>query len=45
MATKSKTSLGRVEFQSRAKFKHTRQGNGKRSLPKRGRKLRRGQGK
>jgi hypothetical protein len=45
MATKSKTSLGRVEFQSKAKFKHTRQGNGKRSLPSHGRKLRRGQGK
>ena len=45
MATKSKTALGRVDFQSRAKFKHTRQGNGRRSLPKRGRKLRRGQGK
>ena len=45
MATKSKTSLGRVEFQSRAKYKHTHQGNGKRSLAKGTRKLRRGQGK
>lgn len=45
MAVKSKTALGRVEFQSRAKFKHTHQGNGRRSLAKRGRKLRRGQGK
>jgi len=42
---KSKTSLGVVEFQSRAKYKHTHQGNGKRSLPKRGRKKYRGQGK
>ena len=45
MPVKSKTSLGRVEFQSRAKYKHTRQGNGRRSLPSHGRKLRRGQGK
>jgi hypothetical protein len=45
MAVKSKTALGRVEFKSRAKFKHTRQGNGTRSLPSHGRKLRRGQGK
>jgi hypothetical protein len=45
MATKSKTNLGRVEFISRAKYKHTRQGNGKRSLPNHGRKQRRGQGK
>jgi hypothetical protein len=45
MAVKSKTALGRVEFQSRAKYKHTHQGNGTRSLPKRGKKLRRGQGK
>jgi len=45
MATKSKTALGRVEFKSRAKYKHTHQGNGLRSLPKRGRKLKRGQGK
>jgi len=44
MAVKSKTALGRVEFQSRAKHKHTHQGNGRRSLPKRGRKLKRGQG-
>jgi hypothetical protein len=44
MATKSKTNLGRKEFQSRAKFKHTHQGNGTRSLPKGNRKLKRGQG-
>jgi hypothetical protein len=44
MAVKSKTALGRVEFQSKAKFKHTKQGNGKRSLPSHGRKLKRGQG-
>jgi len=44
MAVKSKTNLGRVEFQSKAKFKHTKQGNGKRSLPNHGRKLKRGQG-
>lgn len=42
---KTKTALGRTVFQSRAKFKHTRQGNGKRSLASHGRKLRRGQGK
>jgi hypothetical protein len=45
MATKSKTNLGRVEFQSKAKFKHTHQGNGKRSLARKGKKLRHGQGK
>jgi len=45
MAVKSKTALGRVEFKSRAKYKHTRQGNGTRSLPLHNRKLRRGQGK
>jgi hypothetical protein len=45
MAVKSKTALGKVTFQSRAKFKHTRQGNGTRSLPSHGRKLKRGQGK
>ena len=45
MASKSKTALGRVEFQSRAKFKHTHQGNGKRSLAKGSKKLRIGQGK
>lgn len=45
MATKSKTSLGRVEFQSRAKYKHTHQGNGTRSLAKGTKKLRKGQGK
>jgi len=44
MAVKSKTALGRVEFQSKAKFKKTKQGNGKRSLPSHGRKLKRGQG-
>jgi len=45
MATKSKTALGRSEFQSRAKFKHTHQGNGTRSLPKKGKKKYRGQGR
>jgi len=45
MAVKSKTALGRVDFQSRAKYKHTRQGNGRRSLPSHGRKLKRGQGR
>jgi len=45
MAVKSKTALGRVEFKSRAKYKHTHQGNGTRSLPKGTKKLRRGQGK
>jgi len=44
MAVKSKTALGRVEFQSRAKFKTTKQGDGKRSKPNHGRKLSRGQG-
>jgi hypothetical protein len=38
-------ALGRVEFQSRAKYKHTRQGSGTRSLPSHRRKLKRGQGK
>jgi hypothetical protein len=42
---KSKTSLGRKEFESKAKFKHTHQGQGTRSLPKKGKKLSRGQGK
>ena len=45
MTVKSKTALGRIEFQSRGKYKHTRQGNGTRSLPSHGRKLKRGQGK
>jgi len=45
MAVKSKTALGKVQFQSRAKFKHTKQGQGTRSLPSHGRKLKRGQGK
>jgi len=45
MAVKSKTALGRIDFQSRAKYKTTKQGNGKRSKPSHGRKLRRGQGK
>jgi hypothetical protein len=45
MTVKSKTSLGRVQFESKAKHKHTRQGNGTRSLPSHGRKLKRGQGK
>jgi hypothetical protein len=44
-ATKSKTNLAKKQFESRAKFKHTKQGNGTRSLPSHGRKLRRGQGK
>lgn len=48
--TKSKTQLALKKFQSRAKFKHTHQGQGTRSLAKvgkhkPGRKLRRGQGK
>jgi len=41
----SKTNLAKKKFESRAKFKHTRQGNGTRSLPSHGRKLSRGQGK
>jgi hypothetical protein len=45
MATKAKSGLTRKTFMSRAKFKHTRQGNGLRSLAKPGKKLRRGQGK
>lgn len=45
MAVKSKTALGKVQFKSRAKFKRTHQGNGTRSLPSHGRKLKRGQGK
>jgi len=45
MAVKSKTALGRVNFKSRAKFKHTHQGNGTRSLPKKGKKKYRGQGR
>ena len=45
MPVKSKTTLGRVQFKSRAKFKRTHQGNGTRSLPSHGRKLKRGQGK
>lgn len=40
----SKTLTGDT-FKSRAKFKHTRQGNGTRSLPKKGKKKYRGQGK
>jgi len=43
--TKSKTNLAKKQFESRAKYKHTHQGNGTRSLPKGSRKLRRGQGK
>jgi hypothetical protein len=42
---KSKTNLAKKKFESRAKFKHTHQGNGTRSLPKGTKKLRRGQGK
>jgi hypothetical protein len=45
MATKSKTSLGRIEFQSKARFKKTKQGHGRNSRPKRGQKMYRGQGK
>lgn len=44
MAVKSKTSLGRVEFQHRPP-KKTKQGNGRHSLASHGRKLRKGQGK
>ena len=40
----SKTLTG-DKFKSRAKFKHTHQGNGTRSLPKKGKKKYRGQGK
>jgi len=43
--TKSKTQLALKKFESRAKFKHTKQGNGTRSLPKGTKKLRKGQGK
>jgi hypothetical protein len=42
---KPKTSLGPKKFESKAKFKHTHQGQGTRSLPKKGKKLSRGQGK
>jgi hypothetical protein len=45
VATKSKTNLTKKQFESSAKFKRTKQGNGLRSLPSHGRKLRRGQGK
>ena len=44
MAKFSKTLTGQV-FKSRAKFKHTHQGNGTRSLPKKGKKKYRGQGR
>lgn len=44
MAVKSKTNLGRKPFESRAKYKTTKQGNGLRSKPSHGRKLKRGQG-
>jgi hypothetical protein len=40
----SKTLTGDA-FKSRAKFKRTHQGNGTRSLPKKGKKKYRGQGK
>ena len=43
---KSKKSLSTgEEFKSKAKNKHTHQGNGTRSLPKKGKKKYRGQGK
>lgn len=41
----SKTTLAKKPFESRAKYKLTRQGNGLRSKPSHGRKSRRGQGK
>jgi len=44
MPVKSKTSLGRKPFESKAKYKVTKQGNGLRSKPSHGRKLKRGQG-
>jgi hypothetical protein len=46
MTVKSKTALGRVRVPvHEQRHKHTRQGNGTRSLPSHGRKLKRGQGK
>jgi len=42
---KVKKSPTKKEFESKAKFKHTAQGNGRRSKPSHGRKLLRGQGK
>lgn len=44
MAVKSKTALGRVEFKP-GKPKKTHQGSGRGSLPKKGRKKYRGQGR
>jgi hypothetical protein len=44
MAVKSKTALGRVEFKP-GKPKKTHQGSGRGSLPKRGQKKYRGQGR
>jgi hypothetical protein len=44
MAVKSKTALGRIEFVP-GKPKKTRQGSGRGSLPKRGKKKYRGQGR
>jgi hypothetical protein len=45
MAQKSKTNLAKKPFESRAKYKTTKQGDGLRSKPSHGRKLSRGQGK
>jgi len=45
MAQKSKTNLAKNPFESRAKYKLTKQGEGIRSKPSHGRKLSRGQGK
>jgi len=45
MATKSKTNQTKKTFESRAKYKTTKQGDGLRSKPSHGRKLSRGQGK
>jgi len=44
MPQKSKTALGRIEFVP-GKPKKTRQGSGRGSLPKRGKKKYRGQGR
>ena len=41
----NKNLVNKIKFESKAKFKHTRQGQGKRSKPSHGRKLSRGQGK
>jgi len=42
---KSKKAPTATDFVSRAKYKHTKQGDGTRSKPSHGRKLSRGQGK